>query len=66
MLNQIFGENIHRLRKEAKISQEELGFRSGYSAEYISRLESGKENPTLEILEVMMALFSCSAEAMLK
>jgi transcriptional regulator with XRE-family HTH domain len=46
-LNQVFGEHLRQVRKEARLSQEELGFRTGLDRTYISLLERGKKSPTL-------------------
>jgi transcriptional regulator with XRE-family HTH domain len=45
------GEIIKKLRKERKLSQIELADESKISRTYISEIESGKRNPTVEILE---------------
>ncbi len=46
-LNQVFGEHLRRVRKEARLSQEELGFRTGLDRTYISLMERGIKSPTL-------------------
>jgi transcriptional regulator with XRE-family HTH domain len=42
-----FGRVLHEIRTERGLSQEQLGFDSGYHRTYISFLERGKKNPTL-------------------
>jgi transcriptional regulator with XRE-family HTH domain len=42
-----FGRVLHEIRTERGLSQEQLGFESGYHRTYISFLERGKKNPTL-------------------
>ena len=42
-----FGRVLHEVRTEKGLSQEQLGFESGYHRTYISFLERGKKNPTL-------------------
>ena len=53
-----FGENLRRHRKLAELTQEELGARAGgISPKYLSEIENGLRNPSLEILHKMaMAL----------
>jgi XRE family transcriptional regulator, regulator of sulfur utilization len=45
------GEIIKKLRKERKLSQIELADECKISRTYISEIESGKRNPTVDILE---------------
>lgn len=49
-INKAIGSKILKLRQSAKISQEELAARINADQAYISRLESGELNPTLETL----------------
>ena len=44
------GKRIAFLRKEKGMSQLDLALEAGVSAPYLSSLERGKRNPTLEIL----------------
>lgn len=52
------GSNIQKLRQEAKISQEELGSRIDADQAYISRLEAGELNPTLDTLALLAGALS--------
>jgi len=53
----LLGQNVKQLRKSHGLSQEELGLRIDADQAYISRLEAGTLNPTLESLsEVSHAL----------
>ena len=46
-----FGPVLRRLRLEKRLSQEELAERAGMASHsHISRLESGRKQPTLEML----------------
>jgi transcriptional regulator with XRE-family HTH domain len=48
-----FGNCIRALRLEAGLSQVEFGERCGFYQTYLSRIESGQANPTLNALEVL-------------
>ena len=41
---EIFGHNLRRIRHEAGLSQEELGFRAKLHRTYISSIERGERN----------------------
>ena len=45
------GMRIAYLRRKKNISQLELSVRSGVSKNYISDLENGRRNPTIEVLQ---------------
>ncbi len=49
----MLGLNVQRLRRERKLSQEQLSFVSGRTRAYISSLEAGRRNATLETLETL-------------
>lgn len=44
------GKRIQELRKRQELSQEKVAERADISPNYLSRIECGKENPTLDIL----------------
>ncbi len=46
-----FGKRLMQLRKERKISQETLAELSGLNRPYISGIEQGKRNVSLEVIE---------------
>lgn len=46
----IVGKRIRLFRSKKRITQEELAFRIGTSAAYISNIESGKKKPSLQKL----------------
>jgi bamHI control element len=47
-LKLVFAENVKRYRKEKGLSQEELAFESGLHRTYISSIERGKRNISIE------------------
>jgi len=44
------GEHLKKLRKKYGLSGEELAYRSGVSHSQVTRIESGKQNPTISTL----------------
>lgn len=52
-ISKLLGQVIRDLRIEAGISQVELGERSGIYQTYLSRLENGLANPTVNALDVI-------------
>jgi len=52
-LRAVLGLNVQRLRRERKLSQERLSFDSGRTRAYISSVETGRRNATLETLEIL-------------
>ncbi len=60
-----FAKALREIRAERGISQEEVGFESGYHRTYISMLERGKMNPSLRtILSLASVLDVPAAEIM--
>ena len=45
-----FGRVLRRLRKEARLTQEQLGFEADLRRTYVSILELGEQQPTLTTL----------------
>jgi len=46
----LFGSNVKRVRKSQNLSQEELGLKINADQAYISRIEAGVLNPTIETI----------------
>ena len=46
----LLGETVRARRKEAGFSQEKLAEKAGLSTVFISRIERGRESPTLDSL----------------
>jgi transcriptional regulator with XRE-family HTH domain len=49
----LLGRCVRLLRVEAGLSQVEFGERCGFYQTYLSRLERGQANPTLNAMEVI-------------
>lgn len=49
-IRRLVGRNFARLRREKRLTQEEVEARSGFSQQYLSGLERGKRNPTIVTL----------------
>ncbi len=59
-LAQQFGRCVRQLRLEAGMSQVEFGEHCGFYQTYLSRLERGQANPTLNAMEVIAAALGLS------
>jgi len=49
-LRNVLGENVRRLRRECRLTQEELAFEAGIDRTYVSQIERGVINPSLLVL----------------
>src|SRR3990172_3448506 len=54
----MIGEKIKNLRESEGLTQEEVAVKVGVSKEFISMVESGKRNPSLEVLSKIASVFS--------
>lgn len=52
-LAQKFGECVREMRLEMGLSQIEFGERCGFYQTYLSRIENGRANPSLNAMEVI-------------
>jgi transcriptional regulator with XRE-family HTH domain len=62
-IEEAFGLTLQEMRKARKISQEELGFESGYHRTYISQLERGLKSPSLRTIFQLAAALKASPSA---
>jgi len=60
-----FGTRLRSFREAAALTQEELGSMSRTSRTHISRMESSKQLPTIEMLERMAVGMKCSLAELL-
>ena len=52
-LLQQFGSCVRSLRQQTGLSQVEFGEKCGFYQTYLSRIENGRANPTLNAIEVI-------------
>lgn len=52
-LRKKFGHRIATLRKAAGLSQEAFADRCGFARSYMSRIERGRGNPSLDAIETL-------------
>lgn len=56
-LKRLVGRNVRRLRRDRRLTQEQLADKCGHSQQYISELERGEQNATLiSVAEIALAL----------
>jgi len=53
LLTRRFGTCVRSLRQQAGLSQVEFGEKCGFYQTYLSRIENGRANPTLNAIEVI-------------
>ncbi|MEI5682204.1 helix-turn-helix transcriptional regulator [Mesorhizobium sp. CCNWLW179] len=58
--------NVQRLRRDKKLSQEGLAFLAGHSRAYISGVEAGRRNVTLETLEDLAEALEVEATELIR
>lgn len=46
----ILGKNVRRLRKQKKLTQEQLAFEAEIDLTYVGGIERGKRNPSLLVM----------------
>jgi transcriptional regulator with XRE-family HTH domain len=61
-----FGRVLQQIRTERGLSQEVLGFESGYHRTYISFLERGKKSPSLSTIMDMAETLRVPASEILR
>jgi transcriptional regulator with XRE-family HTH domain len=61
-----FGKVLREIRQEHSLSQEDLGFESGYHRTYISLLERGRKSPSLNTIFQLSATLGVSPSEILR
>lgn len=65
-LQEILGINVQRLRREKSLSQEQLALLAGRARCYLSSLEAGRRNATLDTLEVLAEALDVRASDLIR
>jgi len=65
-LRVVFGKNVRLLREHAGYSQEAFADHLGYARSYMSRVETGKANPSLDAIEAFASGLSVSPDTLLR
>ena len=61
-----FGKTLRRLRITKKLTQEELGLEAGLRRTFISSLELGQKQPSLETIQKLAAVLELSISKLLQ
>ncbi len=62
----IFGRVLKTARMKRALSQDELGYRSGYHRTYISQLERGEKSPSLRTIVNLASTLKVRPSALLR
>lgn len=65
MEHKVFGENLAKLRKKAKLTQQELAEQIGFSNKTVSKWENAETLPEITILPKLAAIFGVSVDYLL-
>lgn len=63
-LRRRFGLAVRRRREAAGVSQEDLAFEAGIHRTYVSMLERGEANPSLDVIERLAGALRTSVSAL--
>ncbi|AJP74174.1 hypothetical protein TS85_01010 [Sphingomonas hengshuiensis] len=66
VLSEVFGRNVRSARREKGWTQEQLAFEADVKRSYLSEIESGKRNPTLDIVEKIAVALGVKPGALLE
>lgn len=61
-----FGKVLQSLRRERGLSQEALGYNSGYHRTYISLLERGQKSPSLKTIFKLATALDVKVSSLIK
>lgn len=64
-MNKNFGENLYRLRKESKLTQEQFAGKIGVSFQSVSKWENNQGYPDIELLPKIASYFHVTLDALM-
>lgn len=64
-LEKIVGANVRRLRKERRLTQEQLAFELELTTRYVGMIERGETSVTLRVLGKLAGVLAVSPAALL-
>lgn len=64
-LIQIFGQNVRQARKDKGWTQEQLAFEAGVKRAYLSEVENGQRNVSLDVVEKLAQALGVTASALM-
>jgi transcriptional regulator with XRE-family HTH domain len=65
-LRKRFGERVRQLRRDAGVSQEDFADACGFARSYMSRIERGTSNLSLDGMERLATAFGITVEELFK
>ena len=60
------GTNMRRIRKERGLTQEQIALDCGLSLTYVNKIESGKRNPSLDVIARLAGALPCRVAALVE
>ncbi len=63
-LIETFGRNVRKLRKERGWTQEQLAFEAGVKRAYLSEVENGQRNVSLDVVEKLAKALDVRPESL--
>ncbi|MCZ4064375.1 helix-turn-helix domain-containing protein [Oxalobacter aliiformigenes] len=66
ILRKRFGIRVRELRKQAGFSQEAFADRCGFARTYMSRIETGGSNVSLDAIETLASALNITVETLFK
>ena len=65
-LGQVVARRLREIRRERRLSQEELAARAGVNRNYGGKIERGENSPTVEMLEKIAVVLEVEPELLLR